>query len=200
MKAEPAESVSANTTATLLFNICILCILVQGHKSMLPTKEKPEFVFTSSTLAEPQGELTFVQQQWGNPGSSWLILLGRTGSSQRWEVWLAWGWASPTFPKVWKVQVMQGTVWGSSSWCESLHTQVLVSQGWEFLRFDGLKSVEKSMIIRGPLKVRGLLISLLPFSFFYHMRALFLTTCSKTQALLQLWPDHHEQVRSDIQD
>lgn len=149
---------------------------------MLPTKEEPEFVFTSSTLA--------VATRWADlcaaaVGQSWLILalLGRTGSSQRWEVWLAWGWASPTFPKVWKVQVMRGTVWGSSSWCESLHTQVLVSQGWEFLRFDGLKSVEKSMIIRGPLKVRGLLISLLPFSFFYHMRALFLTTCSKTQAL-----------------
>lgn len=80
MKAEPAESVSANTTATLLFNICILCILVQGHKSMLPTKEKPEFVFTSPTLT--------VATRWADlcaaaVGQSWLILAHPPGED--WE-------------------------------------------------------------------------------------------------------------------
>lgn len=48
LQAEPVQSARANTTATLLFNIHILCILMLGGKSILPTNEKAVFVFTHS--------------------------------------------------------------------------------------------------------------------------------------------------------
>lgn len=124
----------------------------------------------------------------------------------RLSLWLTWGWEPPAVvppsPKVWNLQVMQGTVWAvweTSSSCRSLHTWVLVSQSWEFLRFHGLKSVEKP-IIREPLKIKDCWSHIYPSPIFFHLRALSLTTCCKTQALVQLWPDLHEQVRSDIED
>lgn len=93
LKAEPAPSVRANTTATLLFSIHTLCVLVQGHESMPPTKEKPVFVFTSSAFAAATR----------CPDTLWCSSSGEQslGRRQRWEVVPDLGlgacWSSPTF-------------------------------------------------------------------------------------------------------
>lgn len=110
------------------------------------------------------------------------------------SLWLTWVWKlqSHHFPKCGKFRSCRE----QCELCERAPARVraFTPGYWWVLRSDGLKSIEKS-IIRAPLNIRDCWSHIYPSPvfFFFHMRALFLATCYKTQALLQLWPDHHEQ-------
>lgn len=109
------------------------------------------------------------------------------------SLWLTWVWKlqSHLFPKCGKFRSCRE----QCELCERAPARVraFTPGYWWVLRSDGLKSIEKS-IIRAPLNIRDCWSHIYSSPvFFFHMRALFLATCYKTQALLQLWPDHHEQ-------
>lgn len=92
LQAEPGQSERASTTATLLFNIHILFILMLGGKSILPANEKAVFVFTNSTLilgTRLPDTLPLAAAVGSNPSPPREAAVGAGTGGKR---WLTGGW------------------------------------------------------------------------------------------------------------